>query len=99
MSVERVPIVVGKNNTVFKIIQLTGFVKYINKQFIHFLKYILSNRPIQFNQCTIYSRNSELQLFIFRVQSDKYRTGIITIVPVRTASVKIEKYLKFETDW
>jgi len=27
-----------------------------------------------------------------RVRSDKYRTGIIKIVPVRTASVKIEKY-------
>jgi len=27
-----------------------------------------------------------------RVQSDKYPTGIITIVPIRTAMVKIEKY-------
>jgi len=27
-----------------------------------------------------------------RVWSDKYRTGIITIVLVRTASIKIEKY-------
>jgi len=35
---------------------------------------------------------------IFRVRSDKYRTGIITIVPVRTASVKIEKYGNFEKE-
>jgi len=27
-----------------------------------------------------------------KVRIDKYRTGIITIVPVRTASVKIENY-------
>jgi len=27
-----------------------------------------------------------------RVRSDKYRTGIITIAPVCTAAVKIEKY-------
>jgi len=33
---------------------------------------------------------------ISRVQSDKYRTGKITIiVPVRTATVNLEKYRKF----
>jgi len=31
---------------------------------------------------------------VIRVQSDKYRTGIITIVPVRTATVNLEKYRK-----
>jgi len=29
---------------------------------------------------------------MIRVRSDKYRTGIITIVPVRTATVKKKKY-------
>jgi len=30
-----------------------------------------------------------------RVRSYKYRTSIITIVPVRTATVNLEKYRKF----
>jgi len=32
---------------------------------------------------------------ITRVQSDKDRTGTITIVPVRTGTVFLEKYWKF----
>jgi len=32
---------------------------------------------------------------VYRVRSDKDRTGTITIVPVRTGTVILEKYRKF----
>jgi len=36
-----------------------------------------------------------MALNVARIRSDKYRTGIIIIVPVRTATVNLEKYQKF----
>jgi len=39
--------------------------------------------------------NNLRNLSIYRVRSDKDRTGTITIVPVRTGTVILEKYRKF----
>jgi len=39
--------------------------------------------------------DAKYQLTLARVRSDKDRTGTITIVPVRTGTVILEKYRKF----
>jgi len=71
---------------------------YSFKQIPHFLEMHTSvNRQntglVSFiHWSEMFLNNSDQLNHVTRVRSDKYRPGIITIVPVRTASVKIEKY-------